>query len=111
VGVSGRVAGAIAEKLRQLSERHQVLCVTHQPPIAAMADKHFRVDKQTIEDPGEPNPLETLERTVIRVRVLDLERRRLELAELAGGGSASEALVFADALLNQASDLRHLKSG
>ncbi len=49
VGVSGRVTQVIAEKLHQLSQRHQVLCVTHQPLVAAMADRHFRVDKQVIE--------------------------------------------------------------
>ena len=49
VGVSGRVSQAIAEKLFQLSQHHQVLCVTHQPIVAAMADHHFRVSKQTIE--------------------------------------------------------------
>ncbi len=48
VGVSGRVAQAIAEKLYQLSHRHQVLCVTHQPIVAAMADHHFRVSKEVI---------------------------------------------------------------
>ncbi len=50
VGVSGRVAQAIAEKLYQLSHRHQVLCVTHQPIVAAMADHHFRVSKEVIGD-------------------------------------------------------------
>lgn len=54
VGVSGRVAQAIAEKLHQLSRGHQVLCVTHQPIVAAMADYHFRVNKAVI-DPGEPS--------------------------------------------------------
>lgn len=55
VGVSGRVAQAIAEKLHQLSRGHQVLCVTHQPIVAAMADYHFRVNKTVIE-PVEPSP-------------------------------------------------------
>ena len=49
VGVSGRVTQAIAEKLHQLSQHHQVLCVTHQPIVAAMADQHLRVSKQVIE--------------------------------------------------------------
>jgi DNA repair protein RecN (Recombination protein N) len=48
VGVSGRVAQAIAEKLLQLGQRHQVLCVTHQPMVAALADDHWRVNKQVI---------------------------------------------------------------
>ncbi len=48
VGVSGRVAQAIAEKLHQLSQRHQVLCVTHQPLVAAMADRHFRLPRSSL---------------------------------------------------------------
>jgi DNA repair protein RecN (Recombination protein N) len=52
VGVSGRVAQAIAEKLHQLSRNHQVLCVTHQPLIAAMADAHYHVGKHVITSPS-----------------------------------------------------------
>lgn len=48
VGVSGRVAQAIAEKLLQLGQSHQVLCVTHQPMVAALADDHWHVNKQVI---------------------------------------------------------------
>ena len=56
VGVSGRVTQAIAEKLHQLSQHHQVLCVTHQPIVAAMADHHLRVSKQTIGSEPSPEP-------------------------------------------------------
>ena len=49
-GVSGKVAQAIAEKLYQLGKQHQVLCVTHQPLIAAMAQGHFKVEKTIIEE-------------------------------------------------------------
>ncbi len=131
VGVSGRVAQAIAEKLHQLSQRHQVLCVTHQPLVAAMADHHFRVDKQIIEqsstdaDLGKgavnlngdvetrvqnakskiPDPADV--RTVVRVSVLDNHQgRREELANLAGGQSAQEAMAFAESLLAQAANRR-----
>jgi DNA repair ATPase RecN len=63
VGVSGRVTQAIAEKLYQLSLSHQVLCVTHQPIVAAMADAHFHVDKQVIDQPGATDlPLTMCER-------------------------------------------------
>jgi DNA repair protein RecN (Recombination protein N) len=54
VGVSGRVAQAIAEKLFQLGRQHQVLCVTHQPMVAAMADAHFHVGKQVVDSPPLP---------------------------------------------------------
>ena len=125
VGVSGRVAQAIAQKLNQLSHQHQVLCVTHQPLIAAMADRHFRVDKQVIDQPlvlsskkrssskgngkaspelEEQLPLELPDiRTVVRVSLLDnLSHRRDEIAQLAGGQSAQEAMTFAESLLEKA---------
>lgn len=101
VGVSGRVAQAIAEKLHQLSQYHQVLCVTHQPIIAALADSHFRVEKQTTQAGS------TEARTVVRVTLLDEQQRREELAQLAGGRSAQDAMTFVDSLLNQAANLRH----
>ncbi|MFN6513288.1 MAG: DNA repair protein RecN [Nostoc sp. CreGUA01] len=109
VGVSGRVAQAIAEKLHQLSQRNQVLCVTHQPLVAAMADRHFRVDKQTInEGKGKKaNNGSVEQRTVVRVTALDnLTTRREELAQLAGGKSASDAIAFAESLLLQAANHR-----
>ncbi len=94
-GVSGRVSQAIADKLRQLGERHQVLCVTHQPLIAAVANLHFRVQKEVLDS----------DRTVIRViPLIERDQRRQELAELAGGKSAQEAIAFAESLLNQALD-------
>ena len=117
VGVSGRVAQAIAQKLHQLSQRHQVLCVTHQPLVAAMADRHFRVDKQIVAqetgvgagltDKSSQPVQETEIRTVVRVTALDnLTTRREELASLAGGKSAHEAIAFAESLLTQAASQR-----
>lgn len=109
VGVSGRVAQAIAEKLHQISQNQQVLCVTHQPLVAAMADRHFRVEKQVIQKNGN-----TEQRTVVRVTNLDnLSTRREELAQLAGGKSdnqematTSAAIAFAESLLLQAANHR-----
>jgi DNA repair protein RecN (Recombination protein N) len=116
-GVSGRVAQAIATKLHQLSQPHQVLCVTHQPIVAAMASHHFRVEKQVLDpsvavsslEPDHSSPVKgTLltERTVVRVVTLDAHQRRQELAQIAGGHSAEGALTFVDTLLAQASALR-----
>ncbi|MBN4003853.1 DNA repair protein RecN [Nostoc sp. LPT] len=109
VGVSGKVAQAIAEKLYQLSQRNQVLCVTHQPLVAAMADRHFRVDKQIInQGKGKKfNDDNAEQRTVVRVTTLDnLNTRREELAQLAGGKSATDAIAFAESLLLQAANHR-----
>ncbi|MEM9817442.1 MAG: DNA repair protein RecN [Cyanobacteria bacterium P01_D01_bin.6] len=118
VGVSGRVAQAIAEKLHQLGRSQQVLCVTHQPMVAAMADAHFRVAKEVIEpvlasntpkrkgrSKSSDNTSDEV-RTVVRVEPLDETMRRDELAQLAGGKTDQEALSFADSLLKQAQKLR-----
>ncbi|MBR8829921.1 MAG: DNA repair protein RecN [Chroococcopsis gigantea SAG 12.99] len=104
-GVSGKVAQAIAEKLHQLSHQYQVLCVTHQPLVAAMADKHFRVQKQMVEEKLTVGESLSEIRTVVRVNALDnLVTRSEELAQLTGGHSAQEALSFAESLLAQAAD-------
>jgi len=105
VGVSGRVATAIAQKLYQLSHRHQVLCVTHQPLVAAMADHHFRVAKTVIPSDENGQPASG-KRTVVRVASLDAGGRREELAQLASGRSVREAIAFAESLLTQADSLR-----
>jgi DNA repair protein RecN (Recombination protein N) len=108
VGVSGRVAQAIAEKLHQISQGHQVLCVTHQPLIAAMADRHFRVTKLVINKAVNSNDEQ---RTVVRVTSLDnLTTRREELAQLAGGKSANQAIAFAESLLLQAANHRERRT-
>ncbi|WJI27167.1 DNA repair protein RecN [Thermosynechococcus sp. QKsg1] len=90
VGVSGRVAGAIAESLRRLGETHQVLCVTHQSLIAAAADHHYLVQKDI--DPSAAT-------TVIRVQYLSGEARVQALADLAGGDRSAMAFSFASGLL------------
>ena len=108
VGVSGRVAGAISEKLHQLSHQHQVLCVTHQPIVAAMADHHFNVSKQVVQevDNANSNDQNSEERTIVRVKTLDNYQRREELAQLASGRPFQEAIAFAESLLTQAATKR-----
>ncbi len=100
-GVSGKVAQAIALKLHHLSHPHQILCVTHQPLIAALADHHFRVDKQVAKSKqGDA-------RTVVRVvPLIHPDSRTTELAQLTGGDSAQEAIAFAQSLLHQAAHQR-----
>jgi len=112
VGVSGRVAQAIAEKLHQLSKNIQVLCVTHQPLVAAMADRHFHVQKQVINQlkGKKENNGHGEERTVVRIKALDnLDKRRDEIAQLAGGKSASDDIAFAESLLAKAETHRQGK--
>ena len=95
-GVSGRAAQRIAEKMAQVSRRKQVLCVTHLPQLAAMADTHFSVEK------GERNG-----RTYTRVLCLDRKQRAQELARLTGGAHVTEALLrSAEELLDEAEAYR-----
>ena len=95
-GVSGRAAQKVAEKLAQVSRRKQVLCVTHLPQLAAMADTHFSVEKG--EEKG---------RTYTKVVQLDRERRKAELARITGGSKVTEALLeSAGELLDEAERYR-----
>ncbi|MEB3231524.1 MAG: DNA repair protein RecN, partial [Leptolyngbyaceae bacterium] len=104
-GVSGRVTQAIAEKLYQLGAQPQVLCVTHQPLVAAMADAHFHVNKTVIQELSLETNTE-VERTVVRVTSLAGQQRQQELAQLAGGKSDEDAIAFAESLLTQAAEVR-----
>ncbi len=115
-GVSGKVAQAIAEKLHQLGKQHQVLCVTHQPLIAAMAEGHFKVEKTIIEETsphiknrnGDSHLADI--RTVVRVKTLSEHSLRVrELAQITGGHSAEDAIVFAESLLTKAATYRKRK--
>ncbi|NJR54090.1 MAG: DNA repair protein RecN [Acaryochloris sp. CRU_2_0] len=112
-GVSGHVAQAIATKLYHLSRYHQVLCVTHQPMIAAIADAHFQVQKQVIspqktkaKTTNNGTQITPAERTVVSVTALDEQQRRQELAAIASGRTTEEALTFVDSLLQQAGQVR-----
>ncbi len=91
-GVSGRAAQKVAEKMARIARHKQVLCVTHLPQLAAMADIHFSVEK------GEQGG-----RTLTKVTELNREARRAELARLTGGATVSDTqLQGAEELLSQA---------
>ena len=72
-GIGGRTAHAVAETLRRLAGRAQVLTITHLPQIASVADRHFSVDKV----PGDP--------THTRIELLEGDDRREELERMLGG--------------------------
>ena len=91
-GVSGRAAQKVAEKLAGVARTKQVLCVTHLPQLAAMADVHFSVEK------GEHKG-----RTFTEVERLSRERRMEELARLTSGERITGAtLAAAGELLDSA---------
>ena len=83
-GVSGRAAQKVAEKLAQVARTKQVLCVTHLPQLAAMADVHFSVEKGEKEG-----------RTFTRVERLDRDQRLRELARLTAGDHITDAALAA----------------
>ena len=81
-GVSGRAAQKVAEKLRTVSKNKQVLCVTHLPQLAALADTHLLISKQ--ESDG---------RTYTTVTPLDFDGRTQELARIIGGTNITETTL------------------
>ncbi len=78
-GVSGRAAQKVAEKLRSVAETKQVLCVTHLPQLAALANTHLLISKEEREG-----------RTYTTVTPLDFEGRKRELARIIGGANITE---------------------
>jgi DNA repair protein RecN (Recombination protein N) len=81
-GVSGRAAQKVAEKLRSVAKHKQVLCVTHLPQMAALANTHFLISKE-----------ERQGRTYTTVTPLDLEGRKKELARIIGGANITETTL------------------
>ena len=90
-GVGGRAGALVGEALLRLAERHQVLCVTHLPQVAAFGQRHFVVSKTTDG-----------ERTASAVAVVTREKRVEELAAMLGGVTAAN-LAAAEELLRGAS--------
>ncbi len=96
-GISGKASQAVAEALLELAGSHQIICITHQPIIAAMADRHIHITK----DQGETA-------TRINVKILDDKEKVAAIAELAGGSDSDEdAVNFVQKLLSH----RRIKCG
>lgn len=96
-GISGHMAQVVAEKMAMIARSRQVICVTHLPQIAAMADHQFLVEKRVEEG-----------RTNTTVRMLTQEERIGEVARMMGGadGSQESARTHAALMLEQAARLR-----
>ena len=82
VGVGGRTAQTIGDKLEVLAREAQIMCITHLPQIASRAGTHFYIEKQVHEG-----------RTTVSVSPLDSEGRIEEIARMLGGSRRSEAVV------------------
>ena len=90
-GISGKTAWKVSEKMGILGQKHQLICITHLPQIAAMADSHFQIEKTV-----------TKERTVTTIRALEETESVEELARMLGGASITENV------LNNAREMKDL---
>ncbi len=79
IGIGGRAAEAVGQKLKSLSRGQQVLCVTHLPQIAAFADQHFVVEKREADG-----------RTKMQIRLLDDRARMHEVARMVSGAKVTD---------------------
>lgn len=82
VGISGRAAQAVAEKMALISKKHQVISITHLPQIAAMADSHYLIEKSADEG-----------KTVTKIVRLSETESITEIARLLGGASITDAVM------------------
>jgi DNA repair protein RecN (Recombination protein N) len=81
-GISGRTAQMVSEKMAQIGETHQILCITHLSQIASMADAHYLIEKSVADG-----------RTKTGIRELSKEEIYTELARMLGGAEITEAVV------------------
>lgn len=90
-GISGSAANKVGQKLKQVSQDRQVLCITHLPQIAALADHHFLIAKHVEEG-----------RTFTQVTELDFEGRKREVARILGGDQVTDLqLKLAEEMLKK----------
>ena len=95
-GISGRTAWKVAEQLATVAHAHQVICITHLPQIAAMADTHFVIEKSSTDA-----------NTITDIRRMDEEEGLGELARLLGSDALTEAaLTNAREMRTQANDYK-----
>jgi len=92
-GISGRTAQKVAEKLKLIADNHQILCITHLPQIAAMADKNYLIQKSVNNEKTETSVIE-----------LDGEQVYSELARLIGGATITESTLLAAREMKELAD-------
>lgn len=90
-GISGKTAWKVSEKMGILGKKHQIICITHLPQIAAMADTHFQIEKSVEE-----------ERTSTHIKELNENESVEELARMLGGA------VITENVLNNAREMKDL---
>ena len=99
-GISGQTAWKVSEKLGLLARGHQIICITHLPQIASMADTHYEIAKGTHDEDGS-------ERTVTEIRKLSDDERASELARMLGGAQITDSTMEnAREMMRQANDVK-----
>lgn len=93
-GISGRTAQMVSQKLHAIAQNHQVICITHLPQIAAMADAHYYIEKNVMN-----------QTTVTSVKLLDEESSVEELGRMLGGAQIT------DTVLESAREMKQLAHG
>ncbi len=91
VGISGRTAQKVSERLSLLGREHQVICISHLPQIAAMADVHFKIEKQVIN-----------QKTITQIEQLSEKESIEEIARMLGG------VEITDTVLNSAMEMKEM---
>ena len=81
-GISGRTAQKVSEKMAVIARNHQVLCITHLAQIAAMADRHYIIEKKPANS-----------KTVTNIGLLDPDESIRELARILGGAKITETVL------------------
>ena len=101
VGVSGEIAASVAKKLYKISKQNQVICITHQPIICAMADSHFVIEKNTSDGTTQVSIKEVMSnnRTEALATLLTPEKKLKE-------GITEDAKQFAKSLLENAKKIK-----
>lgn len=81
-GISGKTAAKVADKMKTLSRNHQIICITHLPQIAAKADSHYLIEKET-----------NGENTISGIRLLSEEESEKELARMISADEVTQAAI------------------
>lgn len=81
-GISGRTAQMVAKRMKEISKVHQIICITHLPQIAAMADNHYLIEKEVKDNITETN-----------IHLLDKDESVNELARMLGGVKITETVL------------------
>lgn len=98
-GISGRIAQRVAEKMYNISRKHQVFCVTHLPQIASMSDTHYWVSKKVIKN-----------KTYTEVKRMNKREKQYEIARMIGGCKVTQlTLEHAKELVEMADQIKIAK--